>query len=58
VRFTANGDDRTLVELEHRPIERHRPGWPALRDGVNDDQGWPLYLAGTPRSSTLKPRDA
>jgi hypothetical protein len=45
VRFTANGDDRTLVELEHRPIERHRPGWPALRDGVNDDQGWPLYLA-------------
>jgi hypothetical protein len=37
--------NRTLVELERRPIERHGPDWPALRDGVNDDQGWPLYLA-------------
>jgi uncharacterized protein YndB with AHSA1/START domain len=47
VRFTANGDDRTLVELDtaDRHIDRHGPGWPALRDGVNDDQGWPVYLA-------------
>lgn len=45
LRFTAAGDDRTRVELVHRHIDRHGPGWPALRDGVNDDQGWPLYLA-------------
>jgi len=45
VRFTASGEDHTLVELEHRHLDRHGPGWPALRDGVNDDQGWPLYLA-------------
>jgi hypothetical protein len=34
-----------LVELEHGHIDRHGPGWPALRAGANDDQGWPLYLA-------------
>ncbi|WP_410816599.1 hypothetical protein [Micromonospora sp. 050-3] len=21
------------------------PGWPAVRDGVAHDEGWPLYLA-------------
>lgn len=45
VRFTAEGPGRTLVELEHRNLDRHGPGWPALRDGVADQQGWPLYLA-------------
>jgi uncharacterized protein YndB with AHSA1/START domain len=45
VRFIAEGQDRTRVELEHRHIDRHGPGWPALRDGVDDLQGWPLYLA-------------
>jgi len=45
VRFTAEGADRTRVELEHRHLDRHGPGWPALREGVNDEQGWPLYLA-------------
>jgi uncharacterized protein YndB with AHSA1/START domain len=44
VRFVAESADRTRVELEHRNIERHGPGWESLRDGVADDQGWPLYL--------------
>ncbi len=45
VRFTAEGGDRTRVELEHRHLDRHGPGWPSLRDGVADEQGWPLYLS-------------
>jgi uncharacterized protein YndB with AHSA1/START domain len=45
VRFIAEGADRTRVELEHRNIERHGPGWEAVADGVGHDQGWPLYLA-------------
>jgi uncharacterized protein YndB with AHSA1/START domain len=45
VRFVAEGPDRTRVVLEHRNLDRHGPGWPALRDGVGNEQGWPLYLA-------------
>jgi hypothetical protein len=36
--------DRTRVELEHRHIDRHGPGWEAITDGVDGPQGWPLYL--------------
>ena len=45
VRFTALGDDRTRVELEHRNIDRHGPGWQAVRDGIEGEAGWPLYLS-------------
>jgi hypothetical protein len=45
VRFTAESDDRTLVELEHRHLDRHGTGWQALADGVDGDAGWPLYLS-------------
>ncbi len=45
VRFVAETPQRTRVELEHRHIDRHGPGWPALSDGVGGDAGWPLYLA-------------
>ncbi len=45
VRFVPEGDDRTRLELEHRHIDRHGPGWETLSEGVDADQGWPLYLA-------------
>jgi uncharacterized protein YndB with AHSA1/START domain len=45
VRFTAEGPARTRVELEHRNIDRHGPGWEAVASGVGHDEGWPLYLA-------------
>ena len=44
VRFTPAGEGRTRVELEHRHLDRHGPGWPSLRDGVAGERGWPLYL--------------
>lgn len=44
VTFTAETSDRTRVDLEHRHIDRHGPGWESVRDGVEHDQGWPLYL--------------
>jgi hypothetical protein len=44
VRFTAETPGRTRVELEHRHLDRHGDGWEGLRDGVDGDQGWPLYL--------------
>jgi uncharacterized protein YndB with AHSA1/START domain len=45
VRFVAETAERTRVELEHRNIDRHGPGWEAVAEGVGHDQGWPLYLA-------------
>jgi uncharacterized protein YndB with AHSA1/START domain len=44
VRFIAESERRTRLELEHRNIDRHGPGWQAVADGVEGDQGWPLYL--------------
>jgi len=44
VRFIAESDDRTRVELEHRHLDRHGEGWQAVADGVDGDAGWPLYL--------------
>ena len=46
VLFTAEAPGRTRVELEHRNLDRHGDGWVGMRDGVDDDQGWPLYLHG------------
>jgi uncharacterized protein YndB with AHSA1/START domain len=42
VRFTSEGPDRTLVQLEHRNIDRHGEGWEAMRDAVGDPNGWNL----------------
>ena len=44
VRFFAETPDRTRVELEHRNLDRHGEGWEAVRDGVDSEGGWPLYL--------------
>jgi uncharacterized protein YndB with AHSA1/START domain len=44
VRFIAEAPNRTRVELEHRNIDRHGDGWEDVREGVNGDDGWPLYL--------------
>jgi uncharacterized protein YndB with AHSA1/START domain len=45
VRFVAETSERTRVELEHRNLDRHGPAWTAVRDGVDGEEGWPLYLA-------------
>ena len=45
VRFIAESDERTRVELEHRNLDRHGPGWEGAREGVGGEGGWPLYLA-------------
>jgi uncharacterized protein YndB with AHSA1/START domain len=44
VRFHPESPDRTRVELVHRNLERHGAGWEAVREGVDSDGGWPLYL--------------
>jgi uncharacterized protein YndB with AHSA1/START domain len=44
VRFFAETPERTRVELEHRNIDRHGAGWESVRDGVDNEAGWPLYL--------------
>ena len=44
VRFIAEAPGRTRVELEHRHIDRHGPGWEGVAFGVGADEGWPLYL--------------
>ena len=44
VRFFAETPERTRVELEHRNLDRHGTGWESVRDGVDNEAGWPLYL--------------
>ena len=45
VRFIAETPERTRLELEHRNLDRHGPGWESVSEGVGHDGGWPLYLA-------------
>jgi uncharacterized protein YndB with AHSA1/START domain len=45
VRFIAESEDRTRVELEHRHLDLHGAGWQAVVDGVGGDAGWSLYLS-------------
>lgn len=44
VRFVAESDTRTRVELEHRYLDRHGDGWRSVADGIGGEGGWPLYL--------------
>jgi uncharacterized protein YndB with AHSA1/START domain len=40
VRFSEESPGRTLVELEHRNIDRHGDGWEGMRDTVASEGGW------------------
>jgi uncharacterized protein YndB with AHSA1/START domain len=42
VTFTPQGEGRTLVELEHRHLDRHGEGWQSMRDAVGAPNGWDL----------------
>ncbi len=44
VRFASETPERTRVELEHRALDRHGDGWEAVREGVDNEGGWPTYL--------------
>jgi uncharacterized protein YndB with AHSA1/START domain len=44
IRFIAETPERTRVELEHRNLDRHGDGWQGVREGVDSEGGWPLYL--------------
>jgi uncharacterized protein YndB with AHSA1/START domain len=44
IRFIAESDQRTRVELEHRNLDRHGDGWEDARDAIGGEGGWPLYL--------------
>jgi uncharacterized protein YndB with AHSA1/START domain len=44
VRFTAESEQRTRVDLVHRHLDRHGPGWQSVADGVDGEAGWPSYL--------------
>jgi uncharacterized protein YndB with AHSA1/START domain len=44
IRFISETPKRTRVVLEHRNLDRHLEGWEAVREGVDSEGGWPLYL--------------
>ncbi len=40
VRFTAERDGSTRVDLEHRHFERHGAGWEQMRAQIDAEGGW------------------
>jgi uncharacterized protein YndB with AHSA1/START domain len=53
VRFSADGPDRTTVELEHRLLERI-VGGQALRDGIEQGGSWRALLARFAEAATAE----
>lgn len=45
VTFAPAGPGRTLVTLEHKHLDRHGDGWPAMGEAVGGANGWPAGLA-------------
>lgn len=45
IRFTAEADLGTLVEREHRGIERHGEGYEKLREMLDHTDAWTGMLA-------------
>ena len=45
VRFIAETESRTRVELEHRGLERHGEGWEGMYGAVSSEGGWPKTLS-------------
>lgn len=44
VSFVAESPTRTLVELEHRHLDRHGDGWEGMAEAVGSPDGWPVGL--------------
>ena len=44
VRFVAETEARTRVEIEHRHLDRHGDGWEQMRDAVGSEGGWQVGL--------------
>ena len=42
--FTAEGNGRTRVDLEHRNFSRMGSGWEKMREGVGAEGGWGSLL--------------
>jgi hypothetical protein len=45
VTFLPESDTTTRVELIHRNLDRHGPGWEQMRDAVGSPDGWQRGLA-------------
>jgi uncharacterized protein YndB with AHSA1/START domain len=45
VTFVPESPTETRVELTHRHLDRHGPGWEQMRDGVASPDGWEQGLA-------------
>ena len=45
VRFAAEGERATRIELEHTHFERHGEGGAGYRDALASPQGWPFMLS-------------
>jgi uncharacterized protein YndB with AHSA1/START domain len=44
VRFRAQDDGTTRVELEHSGLDHHGPTWRRLRDAISEPDGWQLHM--------------